>query len=102
MSYKDYASRIEFKGCRYDLTFKSKVEELITDIESGGDKYHGTFDLEVEKNNGNVETITKKSTGLSDNGLKILEQLETMAQDICKKGGEPSKVKAEVEVEREL
>ena len=102
MSYKDYSARVEFIGCRYDEAFKAKINDMISSMEKNPAPYRGSFELEVTRTGDTISTATKNSEGLNEDEKRMLDALEEMAHAVSKKGGEPNKVKTEVEVEREI
>jgi len=102
MSYIKHTSKIALKGCRHSLDFQKKVEELIASMEKGDESIKAKVSIKVSRNGDSVKTKVKESEGLSDESVKIFNDLEEMAHDICKKGGDPSKVKGEIEVEKEI
>lgn len=101
MSYKVYNYSLEFIDCPYDDRVKSKIAELIKQIESTGGKISANYELEVSKNDDGSVSSTKNSNGLNDDQLKMLDAIELLAMNSAKSGGKKSKIKNEVEVERE-
>lgn len=102
MAYIKHTSKISLKGCRHNMDFQKKVDELVASMEKDSSHNSGRAVIKVAREGDSIQTEAKKSEGLSDESVKIFNSLEILAHDICKKGGDPSKVKGEIEVEKEI
>ena len=97
-----HRSTIELKGCRVNQVFHDTLDKLYASMERSEAPYSGQASLTVTKEGDVITTTKKRGDGLSDESHRILSELEVLAKDICKKGNDPSKVKTELELEKEI
>ena len=102
MSYKVYNYTLEFIDCPYNEKLKSKITELIKAIESTGGNISAKYDLEVSRRDDGSISSVKTHSGLNADQEKFLAEVEEFAKDAAKNGGGKSKIKNEVEVERDV
>ncbi len=91
-----------FEGNDFDEAFYRKVTELVTKMKSHDAPYHSLFELEIEKDNGTVSTTTKRSSNLTPDELRVLDELEAAASSLVASGREPGKITTNGEIEKEL
>ena len=102
LNYKDYTLSVKFDGCRSEKRYSEQIELLILAMEKNKAPYAGFCKLTVIRDGDQITTKKKNTEGLDAECMKILDGLEVIAHDICKKGGDPGKVKTEVGVEKEI
>lgn len=102
MSYKVYNYSLVFTDCPIDEMLKAKISELIKMIESTDGKIDAKYEFEVEKQEDGSISSTVSSNGLNTEQKIFLEEVQKMAQDSARNGGKKSRIRNEVEVEREL
>lgn len=98
MSQIIHTSKIELKGCRLSIEFQNKIDELITSLEkeNSDEQISVKASFKIAREGETIETKSKKSEGLGDASLKIFDELEMIAQDLCTKGNDPSKIKIKI------
>lgn len=101
MKNREFKS-VELTNCTADDKYHAKLNEILSSMKKSEAPYKGSIELEVEKNDGEVEVSTKKLENISDEAMKLFNELLDMAQTISKSGKEPNKVKTQVEVEKEI
>lgn len=102
MSYKVYNYSLVFEDCPIDANLKTKISELIKNIESVDGKIDASYELEVEKQGDGSITSKVSSSGLNTEQKLLLQDVDKLAQNAARNGGGKSKIKNEVQVEREL
>lgn len=102
MSRSSHKIKLQFIGCDSTDGYRAAVDKLILSMDNKDGAYTSSFTLVVRKKDGEVSTKTKELVNLTDEELKMVDALETLAQSISKGGKEPNKVRTQVEVQKEI
>lgn len=102
MSYKVYNYSLEFNDCQYNDGLKTRIADLLKSIDSGRAPMNASYKMEVSLNTDGTISTKSESEGLTDDQKKMFDGIIQIAQEVTQTGGKKSKIKNEVQVEKEL